>query len=250
MTVPSSAPLPFARHRPYTTVVLAMTADGKIADRSRQPARFGSPADRAHLEQQIAAVDAVLIGAGTVRAYGSSLRVEDATLLAQRQQQGYSLQPIQILCSASGELDPHWRFFQQPFPRWLITLEDPQQHWWAPERSPVFAQIFQGRCLPQSPCELDWGYMGEQLWQQGIRSLAVLGGGTLVASLFSQGAIDALQLTLCPFLLGGKDAPTPIDGIGVLQTAARSLELSKVETIDHEVFLHYQVLPDLPDLPD
>ena len=31
-------------------VILAMTADGKIADRKRSPARFGSAADKAHLD--------------------------------------------------------------------------------------------------------------------------------------------------------------------------------------------------------
>jgi 5-amino-6-(5-phosphoribosylamino)uracil reductase len=49
------------QHRPYTTVILAMSADGKIADvrRSRSgcfaasPARFGSKTDIVHLEEQI-----------------------------------------------------------------------------------------------------------------------------------------------------------------------------------------------------
>ena len=54
--------------RPHTTVVLAMSADGKIADVKRSPARFGSAADKAHLEKQVAQVDAVLFGAGTLRA--------------------------------------------------------------------------------------------------------------------------------------------------------------------------------------
>ena len=37
------------QHRPHTTVVMAMSADGKIADVRRSPARFGSLADKAHL---------------------------------------------------------------------------------------------------------------------------------------------------------------------------------------------------------
>jgi riboflavin biosynthesis pyrimidine reductase len=42
------------QHRPHTTVILAMSADGKIADVRRSPARFGSKTDIAHLEEQIA----------------------------------------------------------------------------------------------------------------------------------------------------------------------------------------------------
>lgn len=236
-------------YRPYTTVVLAMTADGKIADRQRQAARFGSKADRLHLEQRIAAVDAVLMGAGTVRAYGTSLGVTNPTLLAQREDRGQSPQPIQILCSASGILDPQWRFFQQNFSRWLITLQDPLEHWWNPARSSAFEEVLWGQSLAYDPAQdpaqetiaFDWIRLGDLLWQQGIHSLAVLGGGTLVASLLAQGGIDELHLTLCPFILGGKDAPTPVEGLGWLQAAAVPLQLMELKPIGHEVFLRYKV---------
>lgn len=36
------------------------------------PARFGSSADKAHMEEQIALADAVLFGAGTIRAYSTT----------------------------------------------------------------------------------------------------------------------------------------------------------------------------------
>ena len=40
--------------RPDITVVLAMSADGKISDAHRAAARFPSKADKAHLERQVA----------------------------------------------------------------------------------------------------------------------------------------------------------------------------------------------------
>jgi hypothetical protein len=52
-----------------------MSADGKIADYRRSPARFGSNRDRHHLEQLISQMDAVLLGGNTLRAYGSSLLI-------------------------------------------------------------------------------------------------------------------------------------------------------------------------------
>ena len=236
--------------RPHTTVVLAMSADGKIADRQRQAARFGSGIDRLYLEQQIALADAVLLGAGTLRAYGTSLGVTDPTLLAQRQNRGQPPQPIQILCSRSGRLDPHWRFFQQGFPRWLLTSQDPLGQWWNPAVSQVFDQVLIGQNLPpereKDGSDLHWQPIGKRLIQQGIRSLVVLGGGTLVASLLHQQAIDELHLTLCPLLLGGDTAPTPVGGRGWLETAAISLELLQAETIGNEVFLRYKVLAPEP----
>jgi 5-amino-6-(5-phosphoribosylamino)uracil reductase len=239
---PVNTHLPHAR--PYTTVVLAMSADGKIADRQRQAARFGSEIDRLHLEQQIGAADAVLLGAGTLRAYGTSLGVQDPSLLSQRQDRGQSPQPVQILCSRSGQIDPHWRFFQQAFPRWLITCQDPLGWWWDPAICNAFERVLGGQNLPQerkSDADISWQWIGGLLGQQGIRSLAVLGGGTLVASLLAQQAIDELHLTLCPLLLGGESAPTPVEGMGWLQSTAIRLELLQVETIGHEVFLRYKV---------
>lgn len=92
--------------RPFTTVVLAMSADGKITDILQSPARFGSAADRSHLETQIAQADGVLFGAQTLRAYGSTLKITSSDLLQQRQQQDIPPQPIHIVCSRTAQFDP------------------------------------------------------------------------------------------------------------------------------------------------
>ena len=68
----------------HATVILAISADGKIADAVRSPARFGSAKDKAHLEQQVAASDAVLFGNGTLQAYGTTMRVISPELLSNR----------------------------------------------------------------------------------------------------------------------------------------------------------------------
>lgn len=108
----------------HTTVILAMSADGKITDSALTAARFGSANDKAHLEQQVANSDAVLFGNGTLRAYGTTMRVISPDLLKQRELAGKPPQPVQIVCSRSREFDPNLRFFQQPVPRWLLTGGD------------------------------------------------------------------------------------------------------------------------------
>jgi len=109
------------------TVILAISADGKIADAVRSPARFGSAKDKAHLEQQVAGSDAVLFGNGTLQAYGTAMRVISPELVKQRQLQGKPPQPVQIVCSRSSQFDPNLRFFQQPVPRWLLTGQDSRE---------------------------------------------------------------------------------------------------------------------------
>ena len=83
-------------YRPHTTAILAMTADGKIADYQHTAARFGSIHDRTHLEQQVALVDGVLFGAATLRSYGTTMSVSNQILLQERRTRSQLPQPVQI----------------------------------------------------------------------------------------------------------------------------------------------------------
>jgi 5-amino-6-(5-phosphoribosylamino)uracil reductase len=216
-----------------------MSADGKIADYQRSAARFGSLQDRQHLAQQVAQADAVLLGAETLRAYGSSLSVTDANLLRQRSQRGQPPQPVQIVCSASGQLERHWRFFQQVLPRWLVTTPTGAEQWSGTEFERVFAVE-----LP-----IPWPELWQQFRQVGIRRLSLLGGGELVAGLVTAGLVDDLWLTVCPLLIAGAQSPTPLDGAGFLAAQAPRLELISCQVVEAEVFLHYRVIKDaVPEL--
>lgn len=223
-------------NRPHTTVVLAMSADGKIADAERSPARFGSAIDKDHLETQLAQADGVLFGAGTLRAYGTTLKITSNSLLQKRQQQGKPPQPIHIVCSRLAQLDPHLPFFRQPVPRWLLTTPTGAASWQSRsefERLLTFSQQE----------EIDWSATLHQFVQHGINRLAITGGGALVAALLAADLIDEFWLTVCPLILGGATAPTPVAGDGFSEALAPRLTLISAEIIDQEVFLHYRRKP-------
>lgn len=225
----------YAATRPHTTVVLAMSADGKIASDRAAPARFSSPKDKAHLEKRIAQADGVLFGAGTLRAYGTTLGVSDQLLLQQRDQLGKPPQPVQIVCSARAEIDPQLRFFRQPLPRWLLTTSVGANRW---HGNPGFERILAVEMTQEG---IDWPDAFRQLAALGLERLAVLGGGKLVASLLAADLIDELSLTICPLILGGATAPTPVEGAGFLPSLAPRLELLSIEVMAGEVFLHYRL---------
>ncbi|MEH2026779.1 RibD family protein [Nostoc sp.] len=239
------------QHRPHTTVVLAMSADGKIADFKRSPARFGSRVDKAHLEKQIAASDAVLFGAGTLNAYGTTLTVTDPTLVQLRAQEGKPPQPVYIVITNSANLNPEIHFFKQPVRRWLLTTTAGEFSWkrrlqtlpstlgtGVQEYPPEFEQIL----VFETPTrEIDILTALKQLATLHITRLVVLGGGELVASLLELDLIDELWLTVCPLILGGNTAPTPVEGKGFLPDLAPKLQLLEVHTIEQEVFLHYRL---------
>ena len=225
-------------NRQLTTAILAMTADGKIADYQSSPARFGSANDRYHLEKQISLVDGVIFGANTLRAYGTTMSVSDCKLLQSRKERSQPLQPVQIVVSASGKLDPTWRFFQQPIPKWLLTIPSGAQLW---HNQKEFERILIVDRANKNNLTINWNATFAQLRELGLNKLAILGGGELIASLLAQNLIDELWLTICPVLFGGKTAPTPVGGIGWLQSQAKQLQLLEVQQIEQELFLHYRL---------
>lgn len=222
--------------RPHCTVILAVTADGKIADNQRNPARFGSLKDRAHLCQKIAQMDGVLIGAGTLRAYGTSILLNDRHLIRQREQCHQPPQPVHLICSRSGKLDPNLPFFRQSLERWLFTGERGASAW-KMDAENGFAKIL----TASENSKASWQSLMERLQALGWRKAGVLGGGQLVAELLAADSIDELWLTICPLLLGGTTAPTPVEGKGLFGDRALNLSLLSAKRVGQEVFLHYQV---------
>jgi len=229
----------FFMTRATTTLILAMTADGKIADRLRSPARFSSSQDLAHLQKQVAKADGVLFGAGTLRAYGTTISVSNEELKQQRLALKKPVQPVQIVASASAKIDPQLRFFSQPVKRWLLTTSCGASVW-QDTPLPYFDEIIIAE--KDNKKNIDWEQALKLLPEMGVNKLAILGGGTLAASLLAENLIDEFWLTLCPVILGGVDSPTPIEGLGLLAQDAVGLELLSVERVEQEVFLHYRRL--------
>lgn len=222
--------------RPLTVVVLALSVDGKIADRTRSHPTFGSKHDFDHLEQQVAAADAVLFGSTTLKAGGTAMRVLNPDRIAQRVKDGKPEQPIQIVCTRTADIKPDLPFFQQPIPRYLLTTAVGAQRW---QGLAGFDRVLLAETTDQ---QVDWHQGFAQLYQDGVKHIAVLGGGEIVAALLEVDLLDELHLTICPILLGSSTAPTPVAGAGFLQEEAPRLELLTLKQIENELFLHYRVI--------
>ncbi|MBP0018369.1 MAG: RibD family protein [Cyanobacteria bacterium SBLK] len=224
---------------PHATAILATTADGKISDVRRSPARFGSKADREHLERQIAAVDGVLFGRGTLQAYQTTLPLSDRQLLQQRRDANKPPQPVHAVCSHSGDLDSQWRFFQQPIPRWLLTSVEGAKRW---QGSLDFDRVIVLEAGDR------WRAAFQYLYRLGWHRVAVLGGGELVAALLAEDLIAEFWLTICPLMVGGKDAPGVVGGTGFSLRSPKALRLLSAEAIGEEIFLHYALNPSTEQL--
>jgi 2,5-diamino-6-(ribosylamino)-4(3H)-pyrimidinone 5'-phosphate reductase len=223
--------------RPHVTIVCAASLDGKLSTARRDPVRFTSRADRARLHALEDASDAILIGAGTLRA-------EDPPLLptperrAARVARGLAPNPLRVVLSASLDL---------PLGRSLAPTEKAPVHVFqtrgGPEtgRARLEAHGIDVVAGPSSPESLA-GVLA-LLERLGVRRLLCVGGGNVNARLFEEDLVDEVKLTVCPVLIGGKDAPTLFDGTGFPADRLRRATLVRQEvSSEGELFLDYQIL--------
>ncbi|MBC1218952.1 dihydrofolate reductase family protein [Nostoc sp. UCD121] len=220
-----------------TTVVLAMTADGKISAVDPQAPRDADPVDQAHLEYQASFADLVLVGAGTIRAEGGTYTIRNPELLAARKVRGQSPQPITCVVSGSLDLSLDLPFLSQDIERWIFTTRAGLKR-----NSDATSLQKLAELIDLGETDLDWDRAYSLMAERGIHKVIVLGGGALTATLLKAGRINDLWLTIWPIIYGGKDAPTPVEGEGFLPTAAPHLELIETRQVGSELFLHYQTI--------
>jgi len=229
--------------RPFVLLHYALSADGKIATADRGWAALGSRRDRDHVDALRAAADAVLIGAGTVRAEDPPIRIASAERRAARRAAGQPEHPLRIVLSASLDLPEGGRFLAASAARPLVlTTEDAP----AARRAALApgAEI-----LAAGRGRVDLTLALAQLSGRGVGRLVVEGGGEVNAAFLEAGLVDEVHLTLCPLLLGGRLAPTPAGGTGFAGPDAPRLRLLSSETIGDEIVCRYAVRRDGPASP-
>ena len=207
--------------------MLAISLDGRLAPPSGGAAQLGGSGDRRVLEEALAWSDAALIGAGTLRAHHSSCVIRDCDLLNQRQVQGRSPQPAALVVSREAGFPLEWPFFQQPFERHLLSACDGS--------APGFQSC--------SRLSSRWSETLNDLASKGWLRLVLLGGAVLTHSLLVQDAVDELQLTLSPRILGGSfnwllqsDIPLPIS-----LASSQSWSLVEARSLaENELLVHYR----------
>ena len=69
----------------------------------------------------------------------------------------------------------------------------------------------------------------DELGNRGLLSLLVEGGSQVNASFFNAGLVDKVQAYIAPIVIGGRDAPGPVGGEGVLHLAD-AIKLREADT--------------------
>jgi riboflavin-specific deaminase-like protein len=217
--------------RPRIIANLAISVDGKIDSALFEGGRFSSRRDRERLDALRARADALVVGAGTMRHENPPLFIRNAEARAARAAEGRHEHLIVVVISRSGQIPVDARFLSEPArERWIVTPE-------GVTLDPTLLQAAQHRELGHEQVDLE--RLATRLARAGVETLLVEGGGTTVAAFNAVDLLDELYLTLCPVLIGGKDAPTLCDGPPRALADLRRWQLDSLERFDHELFLRY-----------
>lgn len=233
--------------RPFVMINMAMTADGKIATANRRIVHFGSRRDQHHLYELRATADAVMCGARTAEAPGVTMGPGPARFRRQRVQRGLRECHLRVIVSGSGTVNPEARVFASRIsPILILTTERAGARRLARLREVADAVQVCGRQRVDFPAALAWL---KREW--GVKRLLVEGGGELNAALWEEDLVDELHLTVCPYVFGGREAPTIADGPGQPALAeARRLECVSARRRGGEMFWIYRpVRTKAPTLP-
>jgi riboflavin-specific deaminase-like protein len=223
--------------RPFVFINVAMTADGKIAPANRHFTPFAGPRDRQHLLELRATADAVMSGARTIDLDRVNLGPGPARYRRQRLRRGLAEYNLRIIVSGAGTIDPNAEIFKHRFSPIIILTT---------------ARITKSRlarlCLLADDvkiCGTKEINFSEALpwlrekWQ--VKRLLCEGGGELNGALFKAGLADEIHITLCPIILGGRNAPTLADGEGVSRLAdAARFSLASMKRTDSGMLLVYR----------
>ena len=207
--------------RPYVILNMVGSVDGRAAIEGKASS-LGSETDRKTMRALRAGADAVMVGAGTLRAERLTLGLDARA----------GPQPLAVIATTSGAI---------PLEANLIVKEGQRVLVMAREDSAVrHGEHDVLRLSADASGNLDLGGGLRVLRaEHGVELLVVEGGPRLNYSLLSQNLADELFFTLAPKLLGGSlsGSPAILEGPTLLAT---QMNLLSVYLADDELFLRYE----------
>lgn len=185
--------------RPFVVLSCAMSIDGYIDDASDARLLLSGEADFDRVDELRAASDAILVGAGTIRADNPRLLLRSQARRDARIARGASADPLRVVLTTSGALDPAARIFAAGGARVVYAASPAVSR--LRQRLGELAEVVDGG----DP--LDLGAVLSDLAGRGVERLMVEGGGSVHTSFLTAGLADELQLAIAPFFVGDPAAP-------------------------------------------
>ncbi len=178
------------------TNVMAISLDGMIgkhaleSDSERRAYDFTNMDDREFVREQLEQADAVITGANSLRASGSTWAVTNDR----------GINPAWIVFTTRG-LDEHLGFWRQKNVRRIVVSPFPVQESLCTAMG-VENWIFDEKSLPEFMKRLD---------AEGLSRVLLFGGGSINKMFYQNDLVDYAKITLCPLIIAGINSPRFVD---------------------------------------
>lgn len=210
--------------RPYVTLKLGCSLDGRIADRGGMSKWITGPDSRERVQALRREVDAILVGTETVRLDNPSLRPRPA--------RGHA--PLRIVPDRRGKLPEGAKVFTDDHAERTLCLLGTD----APEtraRKLVKAGVRVERVRERNG-RLDWKTVLARLGDAGVMHVLCEGGGQLAAALLRAGLVGELYWIAAPKVLGSAGRPAVDEAFSL--DRAPGFRLHGVERVGDDVWMH------------
>ena len=200
---------------PYVILKTAMTLDGKIASKKGDSKWITGNESRELVHKMRGAVDAILVGIGTV--------VKDDPELTCRYDGGKD--PVRVIVDSHLEISCKARVLKDKNVIIACTKEHNVEK--KMELDVLGAQIF---VVSTKNGFVDLSDLCRVLGETGVSTLLIEGGGEINGSAIESGIVNEIRFFLAPKIIGGRDAKTIVEGSGIeLMADALKIKDLKVE---------------------
>ena len=213
------------KSRPKVILSAAMTLDGKIATKTGD-SKLSSKQDKVRVHKLRSKVDAILVGSNTVK--------RDDPFLTVRHTKGEN--PLRIILDSKANIDQKSQIIKtcKKIPTIIAVSKKASKNNIDKLKKYPLEIIITGNKLVNIKNLL------RILSKKKIKTLLVEGGGTVNWEFVKQGLVDEIIITITPYIIGGKNAITLVDGEGFsLIQKATKLKLKKNWRVGNEIVLHY-----------
>ena len=213
------------KSNPYVILSAAISIDGKIATNIGH-SDLSSNKDFVRLHKLRTKVDGILIGKNTV--------MKDNPLLTVRYTKGKN--PVRIILDSKGEISSKSKILKtsKKVPTIIATSKQITKFNLQKLRKFPVEVIVTGEKSVNIKSLL------KKLAEKNIRIILVEGGGTINWEFVKQNIFDELIITISPFLIGGKNAISFVQGDGFDKISkSPNLQLKSIKRLKNYLVLNY-----------
>lgn len=210
---------------PFVVAKAAMSLDGKIATRTGQSKWITGPQARAYGHCLRNWYDAILVGIGTVLADNPSLTT--------RLPDGTGRDPVRIILDSAANTPPTANVLAGCGQTSVIIATTASA---APEKTAALQQAGAEVLVVNEGPRVDLTVLMKLLGERNITSVLIEGGAEVHGSAFAAKIIDKVVWFIAPKIIGGREAPGPVGGLGIGDlSGAALLERIKISHVGPDI---------------